>query len=380
MHEGGILNPKDGEFHGAVLRAQRWSFSTCQSCHGDDFAGGKSGVSCLSCHSAGPTSCATCHGQPPPSGGHVAHVNGTQLGHKLDCAECHQKPARWDDPGHLFAADGNVKSTAGVELGPLAGTGATWDRESASCSSVYCHGAGFTDSKATNTHPVWAAGQSQASCGTCHGLPPASHASTASCDTCHGAVTDHANRLLTPALHVTGSVHLGDGSGTCAACHGSADSIAPATGAHQAHLKAPHGLSAPIACASCHLVPAQVGDPGPLGHAGPAAVTFSGLAVADHAAPAFSHATLSCSATACHGGGESLQKDATPGLQRTVSWTATGAAACGACHGIPPQDGVHWSALRLEDCNKCHAGTIDARGTIIPGGAHLNGVVDVRAP
>jgi hypothetical protein len=91
IHAGGIMNPADPDFHGALLRAQGWSFGLCATCHGADFSGGRSGASCLTCHSDGPTSCTTCHGQPPTSGAHAAHAAGT-VARAFACSECHVTP------------------------------------------------------------------------------------------------------------------------------------------------------------------------------------------------------------------------------------------------------------------------------------------------
>src|SRR5262249_27414977 len=157
----------------------------------------------------------------------------------------------------------------------------------------------------------------QASCGTCHGLPPANHGNnTSSCQTCHPAVAGPGISLVNLDLHVDGKVQVGDGSGTCSACHGSANNPAPprdvagntdpsfvTVGAHQAHLNASHGISAPIDCSACHVVPTSVLGPGHIDHEGPATVTFSGLAVADSAQPKWDRNSATCSATYCHGGG-----------------------------------------------------------------------------
>jgi predicted CxxxxCH...CXXCH cytochrome family protein len=408
VHEGGILNPADPDFHGQLLRDRRWDFALCQSCHGADFTGGKAGVSCTSCHSepAGPQSCTTCHGQPPDQGAHLAHVGGVGLGKKLACSECHTTPAHWDDPGHLFLTDAakTQKTRATVLFGALASkapASPSWDPTSARCSATWCHGGGFTDAKATNPNPVWTGGAGQASCGTCHGLPPANHGSnSSSCSTCHAAVAGPGVSLANPSLHIDGVVQVGDGSGTCSACHGTPGNPAPprdvagntdpsfiTVGAHQAHLNASHQISGRIQCSACHVVPQTALSPGHIDHDGPATVTFSGLALADSAQPRWDRATASCSATYCHGGGAQMAADTTP--KKTPVWTAgTSQASCGSCHGLPPTSGAHAGLrLGLTDCFKCHADTIDSQGNIIVTGApgaetstHLNGVVDVRTP
>src|SRR4051812_16043784 len=67
VHEGGILNPDDPEFHSNLVRERSWNFAVCQKCHGTDFAGGAVGVSCQQCHSlqvvaSGVPTCSSCHG------------------------------------------------------------------------------------------------------------------------------------------------------------------------------------------------------------------------------------------------------------------------------------------------------------------------------
>ena len=76
-----------------------------------------------------------------------------------------------------------------------------WDRDAATCSNVYCHGAFtfykdssdyqwvYTDSVITGNYSnvVWnSVGTGEAACGTCHGLPPEGHFSAITeCGNCH---------------------------------------------------------------------------------------------------------------------------------------------------------------------------------------------------
>jgi predicted CxxxxCH...CXXCH cytochrome family protein len=185
-----------------------------------------------------------------------------------------------------------------------------------------------------------------------------------------------------------------DGSTTCSSCHGSAQSpgpprdldgdtatSAPGVGAHQGHLFGLSGLTAPIPCSTCHQVPTEVGSPGHIDNILPAKVVFSGLAVADSAAPVWDPNALTCSSVYCHGNGAGLSTDTAFQL-RTPVWNLGGSQAfCGSCHGLPPTK--HPSAV-FPDCARCHPKTVTANGLIIingPPGAqtsfHINGVVDV---
>ncbi|MCA9674074.1 MAG: CxxxxCH/CxxCH domain-containing protein [Myxococcales bacterium] len=409
-HPAGFLNPADPSFHGAELQAEGWDFALCQRCHGDDYGGGTSGKACLTCHDDGPTACDTCHGQPPETGAHHTHVAGGPLDRRVPCGECHVVPTRWDDPGHILLADGTVDPPpAEVVLGPLAARDVdppvrtappSFDPATKTCSAVYCHGGIFTDAEAAHPAPMWT-GADQAACGSCHGRPPASHA-TSDCATCHPRTIDAAGQLdLT--THLDGVIDVGDGSGQCTGCHGdvavgpappraldgSRATTVVAVGAHQSHLLAPHGLRGPMACTECHLVPATVTAVGHIDSALPAEVFPTGagvLARADSANPVWDHDAATCSGVYCHGGGASLSSDANPGFERTPTWTVVGGgeAVCGACHGIPPAGVAHTPDMQISDCTTCHPSVDQYGGIILTGppdaltSLHIDGHVDLR--
>ncbi len=422
VHARGILNPSSPDFHGVLVQQSGWNFGLCAQCHGQDFTGGAAGVSCFQCHARGPTDCSTCHPAmfptPSPSadGAHAIHLLGGTLAKKLDCTECHVKPKQYTDVGHLFAADGSViPPPARITFGALASTSTAarrgppaFDPATGTCSNVYCHGDAFTDTAAKLNEPTWAPGGTGLTCDACHGFPPSNHGNN-QCFLCHGQVIDASGSFVNPALHLDGVIELGDGSGTCSACHGDATSPAPprdlegdtlttaiGVGAHRSHLEGRHALTAPLPCAACHQVPSQVTDSGHLDHPLPAtlfptAIASTSLAFADSAAPAWSHATATCTNVYCHGGGATLQAN-DPGLPRSPIWTdvGTGQAACGTCHHIPPQDGNpgHPAGAPLTTCVTCHPSTVDAYGNILvtslPDGGftstHINGVIDVEVP
>lgn len=414
VHSPGILDSRDAsEWHGALLRDAGWQFSSCTVCHGGDFAGRDGAPSCLKCHTGGPTTCDTCHGSQLGDA-HPAHVRGTTQGRPVDCAACHPTPQSYRDPGHLFEADGSLRTAPiRIQFGPLAGQSAprgirlpapAFSVEDRRCDNIYCHGAPFGDARALNTSPTWRAAPEQAACGTCHGVPPASHdPAQTHCVRCHNRTVDTGNNIRQGGLHMNGRVDVGDGSATCYACHGSSASIAPPTdiggnsdpsalgvGVHQSHLQATHRLRGPIACGDCHIVPASVQSPGHIDPVLPASVfpggaAFGGIAAADGAAPRWDRQTARCSDVYCHGAGQRASDDTATGLLRAPQWTVTGQAYCGSCHGIPPRDAAHAATLRLTDCVTCHPQTMDAAGTLLvtglPGAqtsAHINGVVDVR--
>lgn len=401
IHAPGLLNPADPEFHGAELRRRGWDFATCQRCHGDDFAGGTSGAPCTTCHVQGPTACDTCHAAVPDTGAHRAHVASATLDRPVECSECHRVPARWDDPGHILDASGAVDpAPAEVVLGALANRDvspprrtvpASYDPATRTCTGVYCHGGILGDPAAAHATPGWNDGAGAATCGSCHGAPPANHAQS-ECAMCHPTTVDAGGALA--AAHLDGAIESGDGSGTCTACHGADGNPAPprglhgelatsalAVGAHRVHLS-PSGLTGAIACSECHVVPVTVGAPGHIDTPLPAEVFAPGagvLARADGATPTWDRATATCTGVYCHGAGTALAGDPSPGVRAPV-WTAGEQVYCGSCHGVPPDDAAHTPAMTITDCATCHS-DIDAFGNIIvtgspPTSRHINGVVD----
>lgn len=414
IHAGGILNPDDPGFHGKLVQSLGWDLATCAKCHGADFGGGTAKTACTTCHIEGPTACGTCHRLPPATGAHPIHAAGGPLRKKLDCAACHVQPADWKDPSHVFLADGKTPDPAPAEVtfgtvasGPLLPGRKgppTWTREVARCDNVHCHGDDLGDGAAKLTRPIWTApGTGQADCGTCHGVPPAGHASDR-CSLCHGAVIDADRKIVDPDRHIDGVVQLGNASGKCSACHddGKGDGpfralggvISPAAlgaGAHEAHVRGSR-LRGPIPCGDCHVTPATNDAAGHIdtdlpAEVFPAVAGFASLASADGARPSWDRAARTCADVYCHGGGAKAATDLSPDLHRTPVWTnaGVGEATCGTCHGVPPRDAAHPGTMKPTDCITCHPSTVNAFGNIVrtgPPGAlrstHIDGVVDAK--
>jgi predicted CxxxxCH...CXXCH cytochrome family protein len=151
-------------------------------------------------------------------GAHRVHLVGGVLRGPIACSECHLVPTAVGDPGHIDSA-----LPAALVFGPLAtadGATPTWDRTTATCSRVYCHGGGNGLSAEPSPNrvpvPVWTSTTAQtAYCGACHGLPPSdsSHAPTlqlTDCATCHAStVGPFGNILVTNGTHINGVVDLG---------------------------------------------------------------------------------------------------------------------------------------------------------------------------
>jgi len=151
--------------------------------------------------------------------------------------------------------------------------------------------------------------------------------------------------------------------------HGNKDTIARGVGAHTAHLTA--GLVAgPMDCAECHEVPSKADVATHLD--GTAKVAFGTLARTGGLAPSWSPTSGTCQNTYCHG------TSLAGGSRTTPSWTRVGAgeAACGTCHGVPPPAPHPAVADGIRGCYACHPESVDAQGTILQGGKHLDGHLD----
>jgi predicted CxxxxCH...CXXCH cytochrome family protein len=140
-------------------------------------------------------------------GAHTVHATGGPMAAAFDCGACHVKPTGILDAGHIDNA------FATVTFGTLAsrfGAAPTFSRTTGTCSSTYCHGATIrlqeqqqpgSSPRGANVAPSWTQGPSQATCGTCHGLPPDtgmhwSHVKTGAigcvlpCSWCHAGYQD----------------------------------------------------------------------------------------------------------------------------------------------------------------------------------------------
>jgi predicted CxxxxCH...CXXCH cytochrome family protein len=237
----------------------------CRACHGADYDGGSTGVSCNGCHglfgfSDWQTNCTFCHGtrtqgwtsspgslvlaappfgshretqtSEPPVGAHQKHLgNGSLVSDGVACTECHVVPA---DLSHVGGG------AAAVAFGPLASQGGlTPAYAGGTCASTYCHGA--TLAGGGRTTPSWTG---SAACGDCHGSPPVSgrHTTTVNhssqhCSACHATVATNTTQpgvLDTPAaraLHVNGAKDVSfAGAGTWTASTKTCSNVACHTG------------------------------------------------------------------------------------------------------------------------------------------------------
>ncbi|MEI7705672.1 MAG: CxxxxCH/CxxCH domain-containing protein, partial [Deltaproteobacteria bacterium] len=321
---------------------------SCTSCHGDATRTGADAD--LVAFSAAPPLDTSGASTGVKVGAHLKHLltgaaGGPTFSKQVACAECHSNAI----PATPLHSNGQPN----VAFGPLAaqGTGATFAAPSyagSTCSNTYCHG-NFKNGAGAN--PISWTGT--AACGSCHGVPPSgTHpaASLTTCGNCHGnydnvaAATNPSAAIIDPSLHVDGNLHLKPMS--CSSCHGASDRVGVAgadavvaaappsvasptgiAGAHLAHVNqgstAP-ALSSPLACSSCHTVPADGAHSN-----GVVGVNYAGIAVAQGAVPgAYDLTAHTCSNTYCHGNFPGGNQN-----PAAISWATAGKLSCTGCHG-----------------------------------------------
>jgi hypothetical protein len=238
--------------HDTYIAAQNWSLEECTSCHGTDYLGGSSKVSCAQtgCHvqQGGPEACNNCHGTssiqvsniyswaPPEDlsgnisttavgvGAHQTHLTDAtwSTAYTKDCGLCHREPTAFDDPDHIDTNPGRNMQFKEMSTN-IGDAEPAWDSGGASCENIYCHGNfrlrasdseypwAYADSVITgnNMKMVWTTVDgTQDACGTCHDLPPQGHLNVPFCSSCHGNVVDADNNIIDKNLHINGHVDL----------------------------------------------------------------------------------------------------------------------------------------------------------------------------
>jgi len=105
---------------------------------------------CYACHGTAQTQAAPApdlHGKSDISsvtvGLHKIHVGNSSLRRGIPCSDCHNMPSTYDSPGHIdsdLPAEVVFSDLANGKLrDPDTTLVATWDRETGTCTNVYCH-------------------------------------------------------------------------------------------------------------------------------------------------------------------------------------------------------------------------------------------------
>ncbi len=240
VHPDGWAEPAATNFHATFIASKQWDLSGCKECHGQDYAGGIAESSCLTCHPGTPEDCTTCHGGTdnatgaPPSdlsgnqeptargvGAHSVHLDGKDVSSGFECQTCHVVPTTFSSSGHIDAALPAEVTFSGPALSD--GAIPIWDGTATSCADSYCHGnwslaksesnfqAFYLEDTIRGDNPSfdWTAANS-ATCGTCHGLPPAGHVPVTldQCANCHSSVVNSEGQIIDKSKHVNGMVNV----------------------------------------------------------------------------------------------------------------------------------------------------------------------------
>jgi predicted CxxxxCH...CXXCH cytochrome family protein len=185
----------------------------CTECHGDDFLGGISKVSCRTCHinqTPGSFSCSECHPTPPSAPAHPVHDFPN-----VSCFSCHLSTV-----GTALHNNGSPDIVMNPAYTAKTGGALTYNSGTATCSNVSCHGG--------QTAPDWTSGtidvNTDPGCALCHAFGTAQYNSYNSgehdrhvnnegvgCTGCHDTTrlaVNHFSRLDTTAMEGPSSATL----------------------------------------------------------------------------------------------------------------------------------------------------------------------------
>ncbi len=453
-HPTGWVDTNSPDFHGIYISDNQWDLTGCQQCHGVDYSGGIANSSCLPCHPNTPEDCAVCHGgvdnqtgAPPEDlagdtntdatgvGAHTEHLSEGTLNQAFECGTCHVVPEALYDPGHVDSDAPAEVNFTGLAL--TEGANPLWDGQT--CTNSYCHG-GFDGGNSSNA-PLWTkVDNTQAVCGTCHGLPPGGEHPqgqvATQCSLCHGTVIDETNNIINKSLHINGVADVSGGHPTGWLDQNSTDFHGAFIGSNQWDLTSCqqcHGVdysggitnsscltchpNTPEDCVVCHGgLDNQTGAP-PEDLAGNTNTDATGVgAHTEHLIDGTLSQASECSI--CHVVPETLydsghvDSDSPAEINFTGLALMDGAnpqwggqtctntychgdfergnssnapiwakvddtqAACGTCHGLPPAVN-HPQGDAASQCNLCHGAVVDENRNIIDKSLHLNGETNV---
>jgi uncharacterized CHY-type Zn-finger protein len=242
-HPTGWIDPSSENFLGLRIRAS--GIGECAPCHGEDYQGGTSGVSCYSCHEGpsghpigwfdsssdnyhglkvaaeGPSVCAACHGEDYKGG--VVDVS---------CYTCHNGPGGHPSTGWFDSSSDNYHGLKVAQTGPsdcAACHGEDYKGGTSGVSCYTCHNGpsghpstGWFDSSSDNYHGLKVAAEGTSVCTACHGEDYKGGAVEVSCYTCHNGPGGHPSTgwFDSSSDNYHGLKVAAEGPSVCAPCHG----------------------------------------------------------------------------------------------------------------------------------------------------------------
>jgi len=243
VHKPALLDTTSADFHGKFTLINK--FSQCQSCHGNNFAGGISSPSCATCHKS-----IDVH-----KDGIVDSTSANFHGNYLfkegfkDCSSCHganfgggfQSPKCTDCHSTITVHRGGIVDTTSANFHgkyPLAGGKFTECQSchgnnfqggvnSPSCATSDCHKSidvhkeGIVDPASANFHGKYQFKNGLADCSPCHGADFKGGIQSPACTNCHSSLSTHQAGIIDPnSPNFHGKFPLTDGFTPCTKCHG----------------------------------------------------------------------------------------------------------------------------------------------------------------
>ncbi len=206
-HEETWIRKDDSDFHGKYLKNLNWVLQNCRECHGQDYKGGSSEVSCFKCHASYPHSEGWLNSASENYHGSYVKQNEDII---TACEKCH-----------------GVDETGGR-------TGISCEK----CHASYPHDENWMNESSENFHGklLQALNWSTSSCQGCHGTDLKGGSSEVSCYTCHENYP-HASEWITGDNSHGKYLQDNDYSlESCQLCHGSDNS----------------GGTSEVSCFKCH--------------------------------------------------------------------------------------------------------------------------------
>lgn len=429
---------RDPGLHGASAKLQpgfNSGFSGCQSCHGVDFTGGVSGVSCFSasratgtCHVRDGVPIGAPHSPIPwrtyPEPTHTDTVDDAAGLNAAACARCHTAGANLRTPiitSFVTGKPGCFNSTLchGVVGHPLGWAQPRNHGSAAKANLAFCQQChADTPSGGPGSNPRFNVQLGR--------LADAATGNTG-CEVCHAPLAAHPRVLRIPAVFgiLTTLTPLGtpwylhckaspSGFDACTHCHGAnLDGTGAAAGATACTFCHRSGLPNTLKnCTSCHGQPPRgtvypdiasahprhgalnVADICGECHQGlgsitldhflrarnhttsvqPGAVLFGAFSKTGGVSPVYNETNQQCTNTYCHGA------TIAGGTNKSPRWNDPNylaAAGCGTCHGFPPANAAHAGVTSSTACKTCHPHINVGNTGFDDLTRHVNGAIEV---
>jgi len=188
VHKTGIVDTASVDFHGKYKFKN--GFNDCTSCHGTTFSGGSQSPSCVTCHTT-----ITIHKSGiVDQASDNFHGKSTLIGDFSQCKSCH---------GSNFEGGVNSPSCSNCHK------------------SIDVHKTGIVDQNSANFHGKYQLKNGLTDCSSCHGEGLTGGTQSPSCKTCHATIDVHKSGIVdanSPNFH--GKYQLVNGFSGCQSCHG----------------------------------------------------------------------------------------------------------------------------------------------------------------